>query len=121
MGPVGDVFDSCIVIDALNEVEAARRIIESSSSPAISIVTWIEVMAGAGPNDSIERALLSRFIMLPITPLVAERTAQLRRTSRLKLPDAIIYATAQVAWRRLVTRNTKDFDAVPDVLIPYRL
>jgi predicted nucleic acid-binding protein len=37
----------------------------------------------------------------------------------MKLPDAVIYATALVAGRTLVTFNTRDFAAsMPHVLIP---
>ena len=42
--------------------------------------------------------------------------------SRLKLPDAIILATAQVANLLLVTRNTRDFSAAdPQICIPYKI
>jgi predicted nucleic acid-binding protein len=47
---------------------------------------------------------------------------QLRRTHRIRLPDAIIWATAQTKEVILVTRNTKDFD--PDwegVHLPYTI
>src|SRR3546814_2328954 len=43
---------------------------------------------------------------------IAHRAAALRRERpRLKSPDAIILATAQIRGRVLVTRNTKDFPA----------
>jgi hypothetical protein len=45
-----------------------------------------------------------------------------RKQRKLKLPDAIILATAQTADRLLITRNTRDFPADdPSVRIPYRL
>jgi hypothetical protein len=45
-----------------------------------------------------------------------------RRERRLKLPDAIILATAETADRLLITRNTRDFPANdPGIRIPYRL
>ena len=41
---------------------------------------------------------------------------------RIKLPDAIIWATAQTNHRILITRNTKDFAKnEPGVMIPYHL
>jgi hypothetical protein len=40
----------------------------------------------------------------------------------MKLPDAIIQATAEGAGRVLITRNTRDFPAsTPGVRIPYTL
>jgi hypothetical protein len=42
---------------------------------------------------------------------VAERAAVVRRQMKIKMQDAIILATAEVAGRELVTRNVKDFPA----------
>jgi len=39
----------------------------------------------------------------------------------MKLPDAIILATAQVHRRSLLTRNTKDFSGISGVVTPYIL
>ena len=72
-------------------------------------------------NLSIAIASLSGFTMIEVTTAIAARTVQVRRQyRRLKLPDALIYATAQVHGLTLVTRNTRDFDeAMPGVRIPY--
>jgi len=59
---------------------------------------------------------------LPLGADVAERAFQLRRSNRIKLPDDLIQATAEVAGRVLITRNTRDFPAgTPGVRIPYSL
>jgi predicted nucleic acid-binding protein len=53
---------------------------------------------------------------------VAERAVSLRRSRRIKLPDAVIWASAQAHAMLLVTRNTKDFPADdPGIRAPYRL
>jgi hypothetical protein len=53
---------------------------------------------------------------------VAERAVTLRREHRLKLPDAIVWASAQVQAMLLVTRDTKGFPAGdPGVRMPYRV
>ena len=44
----------------------------------------------------------------------------IRKKTRLKLPDAIILATARVHGLLLVTRNHRDFPKrEPDIRIPY--
>jgi len=54
--------------------------------------------------------------------VVAERAAANRRQMRIKLPDAIILATAETAGRTLVTRNVKDFPAgMGGVRVPYQV
>jgi PIN domain len=60
-------------------------------------------------EETILRAFLLNFECLPVTTAVADRAAVIRREKRLKMPDAIILATAEVAVRKLVTRNVKDF------------
>ena len=81
-------------------------------------------MTGAADEDeeSVLRAFLSNFLCLPITREVAERAAMNRRQKKIKLPDAIILATAEVAKWQLVTRNVKDFPAgMGGVRVPYRV
>jgi len=64
--------------------------------------------ASAQDEDTILRAFLLNFEYLPTTA-VADRAAVIRREKRLKMPDAIILATTEVAERMLVTRNVRDF------------
>ena len=78
----------------------------------ISLVSWMEVMVGASDDAAEEEAcrrFLESFRVLPVSRAVAERAVRLRRKHRLKLPDAIIWASAQEEACLLVTRNTKDF------------
>jgi predicted nucleic acid-binding protein len=121
---VSELFDTNILIDHLNGVAKATREIRRSHDPAISVITWIEVMTGAAsPNEeAVLRAFLSNFQCLEITREVAERAALNRRQKRIKMPDAIILATAGVAGRQLVTRNAKDFPAgIRGVKVPYKI
>lgn len=51
---------------------------------------------------------------------VARAAVLLRRAHRLRLPDALIWATARVNHCLLVTRNSRDFPvSEPEVRIPY--
>lgn len=81
-------------------------------------------MAGAlsDAEEARIRALLAAFRIVSVDERVSEETVKLRRTRRLKVPDAIILATARVHGLMLATRNTKDFaPGDPDVLVPYAL
>ena len=117
------LFDTNILIDYLSGIPQARVELERYSKRAISIITWMEVMAGTTPEDEEQvRAFLLTFTILPISPEVAEQAILLRRQRKIKLPDAIILATAQVEDRLLITRNTRDFPSRdPEIQIPYRL
>jgi hypothetical protein len=53
---------------------------------------------------------------------IAEAAAALRRSHRIKLPDAIVWAWARVNGRLLVTRDERDVPTGdPGVRTPYRL
>jgi predicted nucleic acid-binding protein len=55
-----------------------------------------------------------------LSPEVARRAVDLRKQFRLRLPDAIVLASADREGCILVTQNAKDFDARdPRVRIPY--
>jgi hypothetical protein len=117
------LFDTNILIDYLNGIPQARTELSRHPDRAISIITWMEVMAGTSEGDESQiRAFLRTFRILPVTLDVAEQSFTLRRQRKIKLPDAIIQATARVNDRILFTRNTRDFPSdEPGITIPYVL
>ena len=107
-------FDTNILIDALNDVPEAHAELTQYTRRFISRISWIEVLTGA-------EGFLSYFTMVEVTEEISRRAAMLRaQRKRLQIPDAIILASAQVAGRVLITRNTKDFPAqMPGIRVPY--
>lgn len=124
----GYSFDANILIDALWDHPPAhdeiRRVSRRSAGLWISRMAWIEVLS-KGTDELLRDALrfLSRFNLDEIDEEIALRAAALRRERpRLRCPDAIILASAQVRGRVLVTRNTRDFpEQMPGIRVPYRL
>jgi predicted nucleic acid-binding protein len=114
------LFDTVILIDYLNGVTQARAELTRHEDTAISIVSWMEVMAGAPTGaEQSTRDFLQSFRLIPIAADVAELAVVLRRERRLKLPDAIVWASARFENRLFVTRD-KDFPQNdPGVRIPY--
>ena len=118
------VFDTNILIDYLNGHAKAAAEICKHTEKIISRVTWMEVMVGVKPADEASvRTFLGSFTIAELTPAISEEAVRIRKTkSKIKLPDAIIYATAKMESCNLLTRNTNDFDvAAPDVVAPYTL
>lgn len=118
------ILDTNILVDYLRGEERARREIDRYRTPAISLITRMEILVGAQNEHErhLLREFLHRFECLPITQEVAELAVELRRTHRLRLPDAVIWATAQSRDALFVTRNTRDFPRDhPGVRVPYAL
>jgi predicted nucleic acid-binding protein len=122
----GFTFDSNILIDALGGSMLAKAEIARGAALGarvwISRMVWVEVMSKGSPQDMHRTEhFLSGFGIDEIDGEIGARAAALRRERpRLKSPDAIILATAQLRNRLLVTRNTKDFPAeMPGIRVPY--
>jgi predicted nucleic acid-binding protein len=122
MGGVKGVFDTNILIDYLNGHTPAQTEIEKHTDKLISRITFREVLVGAKlPSDEPPmRAFLSSFRTIELSEMIVEEAIRLRRAMKIKLPDAIIYATAKIEQCHLLTRNSKDFGhACSDVIAPY--
>jgi predicted nucleic acid-binding protein len=90
---------------------------------AISTITWMEVLVGASTEEEeAVRAWLGSFDVIALDIAVANRAVEIRKTRRVRLPDAIVWATAQVHSLSLVSHNMKDFPAdEPGVRVPYKI
>ena len=79
----------------------------------------IEVLGWSGHSEqSVQDArqfLIQHLDEYPLTEVIVHRCTSLRRQYSLKLPDAIIAATALHLQLPLVTRNTDDFKNIEDL------
>jgi len=76
-----------------------------------SVITRAELFSGTAATD-IVATLLGSLRELLIDRAVAERAGRIRRESAIRLPDALIAATAIEHGLQLATRNRRDFDRV---------
>ena len=116
------LFDTNILIDYLKGVEAARDELERHSQRLVSVVTWMEVLAG--PRNAAEEEVVELFLrdfrVVELTRAVARGAVEIRREHKIRLPDAIVWSSARIESALLVTRNTKDFPrSDPGIRIPY--
>ncbi len=118
------VIDSDVLIDYLQGIPAAKAELARYRRPHCSIISFMELLARAGTEAERQsaKALLATLARLELTEPVARRAVELRQSLRLKLPDAIVLATAEVEGCILVTRNTRDFPPDdPRVRFPYTI
>jgi predicted nucleic acid-binding protein len=120
--PVKALFDTNILIDYLNGVDASRAELSRYRQRLISVVTWMEVLEGAQSEDEADvvEMFLRDFVLVDLSRRVARDAVELRQARRLRLPDAIVWASARTESALFVTRNTKDFPhGEPGIRVPY--
>jgi predicted nucleic acid-binding protein len=117
------LFDSNILIDYLLGIEEARKELELYNEHYISVITKMEILVGTSKvNEEITREFLSSFTIIDLTQEIAEIAIGIRKKTKIKLPDAIIWATAKSFNGLLITRNIKDFSSqAADIKIPYQI
>jgi predicted nucleic acid-binding protein len=97
--------------------EARRR---SGISVIYSAISRIELLGFPNLTEHEEaaiRRLLNEFEEVAITNAVVERTIQIRKSVRVKIPDALIAASAETAQAILVTRNAGDFQRISGLTV----
>ncbi len=114
-------MDSNAVIDYLRSSLPATGMVFMNGVvndiPKVSIVSKIEVL-GFNTVPAAYKLLTDFFndsLVLPLSDEVAETTIDLRKKFKIKLPDAIVAATAIAYNLTLITRNTSDFQKISDI------
>ncbi len=115
------LFDTNIFICHFNNqlTESGTALLREgiAGNGAYSVITRIEVLGYKQPESAESQAkqLLSKLVELPLTSEIAERTISIRKSLRIKVPDAIIAATALEYSLQLVSRNEEDFAQIQDL------
>ncbi|MBF0182722.1 MAG: type II toxin-antitoxin system VapC family toxin [Magnetococcales bacterium] len=113
------LLDTNVLIDYLSRLPDAlftrmvdRALVDGAS---VSIITTIELLGWRGHTDQSRldaRNLLRGMDEIPLSRTVADQVITLRGQLAIKLPDAIIAASALVEGVPLMTRNVADFKRV---------
>jgi predicted nucleic acid-binding protein len=109
------VLDSNIIIYLSKGLLNIEDISERYDSFYISIITYMEVLgyqfSDEGEKELIKK-LLGKFEIMYINSVIAENVIEIRQHKKIKLPDAIILATAKLLDCPLMTRNVEDFQDI---------
>ena len=86
--------------------------------PAISVINEIELLCWKSHSEKDEiilRSFIQDAIIIELETSIKLKTAEIRKSTKLKLPDAIIAATAIEFDLILLTRNVSDFNKIPSL------
>lgn len=106
------LIDSNIIIYAAQPQHAALRQWIAQHAPAVSAISFVEVLGYHKLAPAEKQALESFFaaaMILPLSQLTLDEAVKLRQQRRMTVGDALIAATCLVHKLTLVTHNTKDF------------
>jgi predicted nucleic acid-binding protein len=116
------LIDTNILIYALtnNATPAvlARIDMAIANQARYSVVTRMELLGWRGhTSDSRHKTkeLLLQLTEIPLTPSIVAKVIDIRCELAIKLPDAIIAASALIEGLPLVTRNTTDFNRIAEL------
>ena len=87
--------------------------------PNVSVITEIEALSWVNPIPGKEK-IIQEFItdanVLSLTPAIVKQCVIIRRSKKIKTPDAIIAATAMVHNLSLITSDS-DFNNITGLLV----
>ncbi|GHT17697.1 hypothetical protein FACS1894189_4090 [Planctomycetales bacterium] len=106
------LLDSNIIIDYLDKVPAVVRFLDMIEDDMfyVSVITRIELMSYPRSTKQSEDAVLEFLSYTEVLPLdvdVETIAIRLRQTTRLKLPDAIVAASAVAVDAVLITNDQR--------------
>lgn len=117
------LFDTNILVDYLQGIEKASNELNQYKDPQISVITKMEILVGTTEEEEETiREFLNNFTIVNLNEEICEIAISIRKKHKIKIPDAIIWATAKYNNSLLITRNTKDFPShSSDIKIPYHI
>lgn len=94
--------------------------------PVISAITEIELLcwkAATQKDMEVLHSFIEDALVIELEQPIKLKTAELRKVYNIKLPDAIIAATALVYDLTLISRNLADFNRINGIKVkdPYNL
>lgn len=116
------VLDTNAVVALLAGNHQLAEMLETAEYVGISIVSYLEFLVFEGLSDRDRTSFASFCERVEVVPLaydnneLIQQTLELRRRHRLKLPDAIIGATALSCNARLIT-NDSHFSNIASLVV----
>lgn len=118
----GYLIDTCAVIKFLHGVFPHEGLLFLKSvvdrESILSVITKIELLVYQFPTEKEENIInlfISHSRIINLEEDIIMNTIRIRKEYSIKLPDAIIAATAITNDLILISDNDKDFNKIPDL------
>lgn len=114
------LLDTNIIIYLSNESLPIEKTFQNQNEYYISIITYMEALGYSFSSTQEEdkiKLLLSKINVLFVDFAIASKVINLKKNKKMKLPDAIIAATALTQNLELMTRNVDDFSNIESLKI----
>ena len=112
----GHLADTNAIIDYLgNKLPKKATIFIDNLEMQLSVISKIELLAWTKISSQQFHQLsdfIASSIVFNLSEEVVQHTIEIRKSFNLKLPDAVIAATALAHNLVLITRNTSDFKRI---------
>lgn len=123
------LLDTNVVIDYLQlKIPMAGMAFISNiiddNAPIISVISKMETLGFNFPAEKeqlIMEIFVNNSLVLHVDDRVVNQTISIKKSKKIKLPDAVIAATALVHDCTLITRNISDFKGIDglNLIDPY--
>ena len=108
------------IIDASKGIVDSDELTNRYNNIYTSIICYIEVLGYEFEDEEEKEIILEILQNIPVVNLnmeIANKAIEYRKKKKIRLPDAMILATAKYLNADLVTRNTSDFKNIDDGVI----
>lgn len=113
------LLDTNVIIYLSKKTLLPEQIFKEGNTNSISVISKMELLGYPFKNHLEEQYLLeilNALVIVPLTDEIVNLTIEIRKKYKIKLPDAIIYATAKALNAKLITNNITDFNKTDETV-----
>jgi len=109
------LLDSNVIIDASKGIISMQDIVKDYDNLYISIITYVETL-GYNFADNEEKEIITQILniieIIELNKKIADIAINYRKIKKIKLPDALVLATAKNIKADLITSDITDFQNI---------